>query len=99
MPRVEYSDSAVEQLVELARDKGADDQVLDELARHLETVAEYPQMAEPAKYPIGRGHMSVIHLFDGTGVMWGFTVALWLNPDGITVRAINGGRAPLHFDD
>jgi len=43
--------------------------------------------------------MSNVHLFDGAGVMWAFTVALWLTPDGLTVRAIRGCRAPLHFDD
>ena len=40
-----------------------------------------------------------VHLFDGAGAMWGFTVAIRLTADGLLVRAINGGRAPLHFDD
>lgn len=98
MLKVESSEKAVEQLVELARDGGADDTGLDELARHLETVAAHPEMAEPARHPIGRGHMTAVHLFDGTGRMWGFTVPLFFLADRMVVRAVLGAPAPAGSD-
>ena len=99
MPLVEYSQNAIEQLELLVRDRGADDHLLDELDKQIDLVAQKPELAEPAKYPIAGGHMLNIHLFDGSGVMWGFTIALRFEPECLIVRSINGGKAPLYFKE
>lgn len=99
-PRVEYSDNALEQLAELAQD-GADDYLLDELKKQIETIAECPEITEQPCFPHhpDRGRAWYGQLFDSTHRMWGFTILVYFMEWGLLVRVIRGAPAPLHFND